>query len=216
MADIEKHASKNGPPPKRKKSRKILILKIVAAVVVLIGLTILFFWISINPRKMKFHVTDASLTQFSLTNDNTTLHYNLHLFITVRNPNKRIGFHYDVVEADAYYDGEKFDSGNMLSFYQPPKTTRVVDVWFSGQRTVSFDYDEVVGFNERKSISGVYPIDVKIHFFTSIKLGTTNIGDFKVKVKCGLKVPLSGSSNVGFTTTKCDVDFNPLIVLYND
>ncbi|XP_062109782.1 NDR1/HIN1-like protein 10 [Humulus lupulus] len=219
MSDIEKQTTKNGtdsestPEPK---SRKALILKIVAAVVVLIGLTILFFWIAVNPRKMKFHVTEASFTQFSLSNDNTTLLYNLRLYVTVRNPNKRIGFQYDLVEAEAYYYGEKFDSGNLLSFYQPPKTTRAVDRWFSGQRKVSLDTDEVVEFNERNRNSGVYPVDVKIHFYTSVRLGSMNIGDFKVKVKCGLKVPLSGTSATAFTTTKCDVDFNPLLVIYSD
>ena len=218
MADVEKQSENgtdSGSPPESK-SHLGLILKVVAAIVVLIGLTILFFWIAVNPRKMKFYVTEASFTQFSLSNDNTTLQYNLRLYVTVRNPNKKIGFSYDVVKADAYYGDEKFDSENLLSFFQPTKTTRVVDAWFSGQRRVSFDYDKVVEFNERKSNSGIYPVDVKIRFFTSIKLGTMNIGDFKVKVKCGLKVPLSGSSNAGFSTTKCDVDFNPLIVLYND
>ncbi|PON70093.1 Late embryogenesis abundant protein [Parasponia andersonii] len=218
-ADVEKQAPENGPdssPPPEPTSRLGLILKVVAAIVVLLGLTILFFWIAVNPRKMKFYVTDASFTQFSLSNDNTTLQYNLRLYVTVRNPNRRIGFHYDVVEAGAYYDGERFDSANLMSFYQPRKTTTVVDAWFSGQRRLSLDSDEVVEFNERKGNSGIYPVDVKIRFFTSIKLGTMNIGDFKVKVKCGLKVPLSGSSAAGFTTTKCDVDFNPLLVIYND
>ena len=208
-------------------SRLILILKILAAIIFLIGLVNLILWVVINPRKMKVYVADASLTEFSLTNDNT-LHYNLRLNFTVRNPNKRMGFRYVAIEGGAYDGGEKFDSGNLVSFYQPPKTTTGLDTWFSGAKKLSLSWDEVEGFEEQKS-SGFYPIDVKIRVYSSIKLGKIHMGDFKVKIKCGLKVPLLSSSSgdgkslalstndvAGFKTTQCHVDFNPLIVIYSD
>ncbi|GMN39543.1 hypothetical protein TIFTF001_008770 [Ficus carica] len=235
MADLEKQplqeSTKKDKPadsaePKSSGRRVGLILKIVAAVIAVVVLGNLIFWGIINPRKMKFYVTDATLTEFYLTDDND-LHYNLRLNLTVRNPNKRIGFQYDAVEGGASYGGEKFDSGNLLSFYQPPKTTTVVDAWFSGVKRLSLGFDEVKEFSEQKS-SGVYPVDVKIRVYSSIKLGKIHVGEFKVKVKCGLKIPLTASTSsdgeyslgittgAGFRATQCHVDFNPLIVIYSD
>ncbi|KAE8022932.1 hypothetical protein FH972_008691 [Carpinus fangiana] len=60
-------------------------------------------------RKVKFRVTDASLTQFNFSIADNTHHYNLALNISVRNPNKRIGIYYDSIEANAYYQGQRFD-----------------------------------------------------------------------------------------------------------
>lgn len=241
MADIEKQPvqecpkeekPKKGPEPEPespspRRRRFVLILKIGAAVIAVVVLGNLIFWAVINFRKMKFYVTDATLTEFYLTEDNN-LHYNLRLNLTVRNPNKRIGFRYDGVEAGAFYAGDKFDSGNLLSFYQPPKTTNVVDAWFSGVKKLSLGFDEIKEFYEQKS-SGVYPVDVKIRVYSSIKLGKINVGDFKVKIKCGLKIPMistttdsdgqswaSYTSSGGFRTIQCHVDFNPLIVIYSD
>lgn len=60
------------------------------------------FWLLIHPSKVKVYVEQASLTQFNLASSNT-LHYNLSLDISVRNPNKKIGTYYDTLEAKAFY-----------------------------------------------------------------------------------------------------------------
>ncbi|GKV50596.1 hypothetical protein SLEP1_g57299 [Rubroshorea leprosula] len=76
------------------------LIKLIVTAVVILGLAALIFWLIFRPNIVKFHVTDASLTQFNLTSDNN-LHYNLALNITVRNPNKKIGIYYDRIEANA-------------------------------------------------------------------------------------------------------------------
>ncbi|XP_050379540.1 NDR1/HIN1-like protein 3 [Argentina anserina] len=54
--------------------------------------TLVFFivWSIFLPQEPQFHITNASLTQFDFTNTNinNTLHYNLELNITIRNQNK--------------------------------------------------------------------------------------------------------------------------------
>ncbi|MCD7455532.1 harpin-induced protein 1 domain containing protein, expressed [Datura stramonium] len=67
---------------------------------------------------VKFYVTILTLTQFDLSNTNNTLYYDLALNMTVRNPNKRIGIYYDSIEARAMYQGQRFDSQILETFYQ--------------------------------------------------------------------------------------------------
>ncbi|KAL5545746.1 hypothetical protein UlMin_005433 [Ulmus minor] len=183
-----------------------LILKLVVTAVVLIGLAVLAFWLIVRPNKVKFHVEDASLTQFNYTNNN--LHYNLALNLTIRNPNKRLGIYYDRIEARGFYEDSRFDSVTLTPFYQGHKNTSVISAEFKGQNLVLLDGGEISDFNNEKS-SGIYSINVKLYLRIRFKLGKLKSGRFKPKIDCDLKVPLSsdGKSAATFQRTECDIDY---------
>ncbi|XP_062167514.1 NDR1/HIN1-like protein 3 [Alnus glutinosa] len=183
------------------------LLKLVVSLVVIIGLAALIFWLIFRPTNVKFYVTDASLTEFTFTGNNT-LQYNLAVNITVRNPNRKIGVYYDTIEANAYYEDQRFGTKSLTPFYQGHKTTSYLNTAFEGQQLVLLGTDELSQFNAEKT-AGVYTIDVKLNLRIRFKVGKVKTGRLKPKVKCDLKVPLSstGNSAVVFQNTKCDVDF---------
>ncbi|PON70088.1 Late embryogenesis abundant protein [Trema orientale] len=185
-----------------------LIFKLIFSVVFTLGLAALIFWLIFRPvNQIKFHVTDAKLTQFNFT-DNNQLHYNLAVNITVRNPNKKIGVYYDRIEARASYEGQRFDAVPLEPFYQGHKNTAVLSPVFDGQQMIVLNTEDQAEFNKEKS-SGLYSIDVKLYLRIRFKLGVIKTWRMKPKIECDLKVPLSadGKSTVGsFQTTKCDWD----------
>ena len=184
-----------------------LICKIILLIVVAVGLAVFIFWLVVRPNVVKFHVTDAKLTQFNLTDKNNLL-YNLALNITVRNPNKKIGVYYDRIEARAFYEGKRLDSKPLDPFYQGHKNTAVLSPVFSGQQFV-LNAEDRSEFNQEKG-SGVYSIDVKLYLRIRFKISPgIKTWRFKPKVECDLKVPLAadGKSVVGFERTKCDWDY---------
>ncbi|GAV57326.1 LEA_2 domain-containing protein, partial [Cephalotus follicularis] len=184
-----------------------LLLKIIVSLVVIIGLAIFIFWLIFRPNVVKFHVTDVSLTQFNLTSPNT-LHYNLTMTITVRNPNKKIGIYYDTIEARAYYEDQRFDTEYLTPFYQGHKNTSYLTPVFQGQQMVVLGANELSAFNQERA-AGVYSIDVKLYLNVRFKLGKIKVGKFKPKIKCDLKVPLGGVNEgiaAGTETTKCDIN----------
>ncbi|KAB1222555.1 Protein YLS9 [Morella rubra] len=180
-----------------------LIFKLVFTVLIIIGLAALVVWLVLRPNNLKFNVTDASLTQFNLDSNNT-LQYNLALNITVRNPNKRIGIYYDTIQANAYYEDQRFNTVTLTPFYQGHKNTSVLTPAFDGQQLVLLGTSELSTFNSEKS-NGIYSIDVKLNLRIRTKMGLIKIGHFKPKINCDLKVPLSssGTSTGSFETTKC-------------
>lgn len=186
--------------------------KILIALIVLVGLAILIFWLVVQPRSFKFHVTEAKLTQFDYTND--TLRYNMVLNFTARNPNKKLSIYYDKVEARAFYEDLRFDSVDVIthmnSFRQYTKRTDPMSGVFSGQHVMVLDSDQVSQFNKDKS-DGVYDIYVKLYFRIRFRLGDLISGKYKPKVKCELRIPLSANNATTtltrFEPTKCDVDF---------
>ncbi|KAH7512238.1 NDR1/HIN1-like protein 10 [Ziziphus jujuba] len=185
-----------------------LICKLIFTAVFIIALAAFIFWLIVRPNKVKFHVTDASLTQFNFTGNNT-LHYNLAVNITIRNPNKKIGVYYDRIEARALFEGARFDSKLLTKFYQGHKNTTVLNAAFVGQQLVVLESDAVSKFNDQKA-SGVFDIDVKLYLRIRFKLGAIKTGRFKPKVKCDVKVPLATNGTLlssDFETKRCSIDY---------
>ncbi|KAJ0028315.1 hypothetical protein Pint_36147 [Pistacia integerrima] len=182
-----------------------LLLKIILSIVVIVGLAALIVWLIFRPiNPIKFHVTDAQLTEFNLTSNNN-LQYKLAVNITIRNPNKKIGIYYDRIEARAYYENQRLASQMLTPFYQGHKTTSVLSSTFDSQQILLGE--DLQDFNQEKT-SGIYSVDVKLYLKIRFRLGKIKTPKLKPVIKCELKVPLSsGDSTSNFTATKCEVDF---------
>lgn len=181
-------------------------LKLLIAIVVVVGLAVLILWLVFRPNKLKFDVTGAELTQFNVTGNQ--LHYNLALNLTVRNPNKRIGVYYDVIEASSFYKDQRLNTQWLPPFYQGHKTTTVLSPDFAGQPVVLLAGEKLAEFNAEK-LAGAFDVDVKLRLQLRLKFGAVRIGKFKPKVNCEMKVPLKSNANsfTFFQTTGCDFDF---------
>ncbi|KAG5043953.1 hypothetical protein AAZX31_03G181300 [Glycine max] len=188
-----------------------ILWKILVALIVLVGLVFLIFWLVVQPRSFKFHVTEADLTQFDYYTNNNTLHYNMVLNFTARNPNKKLSIYYDKVEALAFYEDARFANYDVIthmnSFRQYKKSTSPMSAVFSGKKVLMLNSEQVSKLNQDKS-DGVYDIYVKLNFRIRFRLGDSISGNLKPKVKCHLKVPFSKSGTFTlFETTKCSVHF---------
>jgi hypothetical protein len=185
------------------------VFKILFSVLLTAGLILFLLWLAFRPTRVKFHVTDAALTQFNLNTTNatgSTLYYNLDLNLTIRNPNKHIGIYYDRIEARAFYGGQRFDVNTLTPFYQGKKNTTELNVVFQGQHIVVND----VSMYDSEKGSGIYSIDVKLYLRVRFKLRAVKTPRFKPKIECDLKVPLdsNGKASSGtFQTTKCGLDW---------
>ncbi|KAG4913582.1 hypothetical protein JHK85_054970 [Glycine max] len=185
-----------------------ILWKILVALIVLVGLAILIFWLVVQPRYFKFHVTKADLTQFDYYSNNNTLHYNMVLNFTARNPNKKLSIYYDKVEALAFYEDVRFANYDVIthmnSFRQYKKSSSPMSAVFTGQQVLMLNNEQVSELNQDKN-AGVYDIYVKLYFRIRFRLGDVISNDYKPKVKCHLKVPFSKNGTFTlFPTTKLE------------
>ncbi|KAL4312185.1 hypothetical protein GQ457_01G015040 [Hibiscus cannabinus] len=185
------------------------LFNIIITAVVVIGLVGFLFWLAFRPNRVKFHVTDVQLTEFNLTANNT-LHYNLVVNMTVRNPNRRIGIYYDRIEARAYYEDQRINTQTLTPFYQGHKNTSFLNPVFEGQQFVRLGARETSKYNEERT-NGVYRIDLKLYLRIRFKVGRIKTGRFKPRISCDLKVPFNSAANNSFAgtfeTTRCGLDF---------
>ncbi|ONH96186.1 hypothetical protein PRUPE_7G112000 [Prunus persica] len=172
---------------------------------ILFIVAIIIFWLIFQPQELKFTVTDASLTQFNLTNTsitnttNNTLYYNLALNVSIRNPNKKVGVYYNRIQAIGNYGKKRFALVNTTStpFYQGHKNTTMVRFVLQGQQVVVLGGKELSRFNSETS-ARVYNIDVKLAQRIKARYGKIKTAYFKPpKVDCQLKLPLSTIYNNG-------------------
>ncbi|KAJ6820135.1 NDR1/HIN1-like protein 3 [Iris pallida] len=181
------------------------LLKLIISAVVTVGIIALVLWLIFRPHRIQVHVESASLTQFNLTSTNA-LAYNLTMDISVRNPNRRIAFYYDRIEARAIYDGYRFGYDPQLpAFYQGHDTTTTLRPEFQGQQPA---LGSVAGTFDREKGEGSFYLQVELHAKLRMKLlKFVKVGHFKPKIDCNVKLPVP-SSKGSFERTKCDVDWH--------
>ncbi|KAG6522900.1 NDR1/HIN1-like protein 3 [Zingiber officinale] len=178
------------------------LFKFLLSLVIALGVVILVLWLVFRPNQPKARVETASLTQFDLANS-TTLSYNLSFDLTVRNPNRRMSFYYDRLEARAEYDGDRFGFTNLPTFYQGHKNTTVIRTIHFGGTQPMFG-DSVDETYRRERSEGFYYIDVKVRAKMRVKVWIFKLRYNRPHIDCTLKLPVPGSGGV-FESTGCDV-----------
>ncbi|TKY44822.1 YLS9 protein [Spatholobus suberectus] len=170
-------------------------------------LSFFLFLIIISSSSVKFHVTEASLTQFNLTSDNT-LYYNFNVNVTVRNPNKHIIVYYREITAIAWYKDNEFDRVSLRPFDQGHKNTTFLQAVFEGQSVIKLKPKQLGEYKEETSV-GIYN-NLAVDFDLTIrsKFGRFKSGRFNPPiVQCRrLSVPLvsNDKSAPPFSVTKCN------------
>ncbi|XP_075512948.1 NDR1/HIN1-like protein 3 [Primulina tabacum] len=182
------------------------IFQIIITILIIVGIFVFICWLIFRPNTVKFYATDASLTEFNL--NGTTLHYNLALNLTIRNPNKRIGIYYDQIEARAFYQGQRFSTVELTPFYQDKKSTNSLNADFKGQNLVLLGSKETSNYNDDKE-SGAFGVDVKLYLRIRLKFWFVKSTKVKPKIDCDLRIPLSsnGTASVSYESKRCDFDW---------
>ncbi|KAL1318328.1 hypothetical protein AAHE18_15G198400 [Arachis hypogaea] len=143
-------------------------------------LSIFLFWIIISPSSVKFQVTNASLTQFNLTNNNTTLNYKFKVNIIARNPNNNVVVYYRRITAYAWYKDRYFATVNLAPFDQGHKNTTLLQE------------AQIAEYNMERSVGIFNDLAVDLDVTIRAKFGRIKSSRFDPQfVKCRrLRVPL--------------------------
>ncbi|KAI3909198.1 hypothetical protein MKX01_034942 [Papaver californicum] len=179
------------------------------------GIVCLIVFLNILPFKaIKYHVIDASLTEFYLTNDEI-LHYNLKLNMSIRNSNKMERMFYHDIRSNPSCYGKDLASVSLPFFWQGTRNTTLLHPVFQGRTLFKPQGSHLRDFNNDQR-DGNYKMDVNLYLTVQVKHAG---GDKGVKlpftVKCGLmglQVLGSSSSNnqtrIGglFNTTRCKAE----------
>ncbi|PKA58331.1 Putative syntaxin-24 [Apostasia shenzhenica] len=195
------------PPPPHDQFRRLLAILIRAFIIscAIIGLVVLILWLIYRPQKMKISVPAASLRSFNLSaadsGGNRFLSFDLSANISFRNPNKRVGIYYDWIEAQAFYDGERFGWAGLPGFYQGRKETASAPAEFHGRSAVAIGDRGAEEF-QTDNAAGVFPVDLWVFGRVRYKFGSAVTRRYLLRARCDLRLPLAKG---GFNPADCDV-----------
>ncbi|CAK8544589.1 unnamed protein product [Lathyrus sativus] len=152
--------------------------------------------ITFGPSNIKFHVTEASLTKFKLSG-NDTLDYKLEANITSRNPNKNVEVHYMRTTAIAWYKDNEFARVDLSSFDQGHKSTTFLNVGFEGKSVIRLKPKQLFEFNEETRVGIYNDLAIDLDFSITYKFGIHKSWPFEPPiVRCRrLSVPLISNGN---------------------
>ncbi|XP_058742530.1 NDR1/HIN1-like protein 10 [Vicia villosa] len=168
--------------------------------------------ITFAPSNLKFHITDASLTKFNLTANNT-LDYKLEANITSRNPNKNVEIYYKTITAVARYKDNEFARVNLSSFDQGHKNTTFLHVVFEGKGLIKLKPEQLFEYNQETRVGIYNDLAVDLDFLVRYKFVThTSYSYNPPMVKCrrlSLSLISNGNSSSipSFHVSRCRTRF---------
>ncbi|XP_027357348.1 NDR1/HIN1-like protein 10 [Abrus precatorius] len=178
----------------------------IYAIIFILVLFSIIFWIVISPSNVTFGVTEASLTQFNLTSNNT-LYYNFKVNITVINPNNNVIVYYRGIKAIAWYKDNDFAWVNLTPFDQGHKNTSFLQAVFNGQSVIKLKDKQLGQYKEETNVGIYSDLAVDLDLRIRAKLGRFKSSRFNPPiVQCRrLRVPLisNGKSTPTFNVTQC-------------
>ncbi|XP_057418087.1 NDR1/HIN1-like protein 10 [Lotus japonicus] len=180
-------------------------------------LPFLIFWIIISPSSVKFHVTEASLTHFNLTSNNT-LYFKFKVDISARNPNNNVKVYYRRIKAIAWYKDNDFGWVSLTPFDQGHKNTSFLEpIVFEGHSAMKLKPRQIAEYNEETRVGVYNDLAVDLDLRIRAKYGGIKGRRFNPPiVRCRrLRVPLisSDESTPPLNRTSCSSSYFFLVVI---
>ncbi|KAF1886976.1 hypothetical protein Lal_00046214 [Lupinus albus] len=175
--------------------------------IILIVILPIIFFIIFSPSSVKFHLTEVSLTQFNLTNNNI-LYFNFKVNITARNPNKNTIVYYRRITAIAWYKDNEFASVSLTPFdLGKKKTSFLQPAVFQGSSVFKLKHYQLAEYYIETRAGVFNDLAVDLDMRIRYKHGSFKSNRFNPPiVQCRrLRVPLisNGKSVASFNDTKC-------------
>ncbi|XP_072950687.1 NDR1/HIN1-like protein 10 [Typha angustifolia] len=116
------------PPPYGNRNTAFLrrLLAFAVAFFLILGAATLLLWLILRPRLPQFSVSSASVSSFNLSSASSLLSADFDLTLTARNPNKKLGVHYDSISARIFYRGDSIAETYLPPFYQSKRNVSTV------------------------------------------------------------------------------------------
>ncbi|MCL7023041.1 hypothetical protein MKW94_003190 [Papaver nudicaule] len=163
-------------------------------------------------KNIKFHVIDASLTQFYVTSDHI-LHYDLAVNISLTNRDKKTSVLYSYIDSKSDCYGKDLALVELVPFQQGSMNTTLLRPVFRGQSLFKLRGSDLRRFtNDQRN--GSFRIRIELNLKTKLLYaGGGSSGTRDGTVFCGfLRLPLLGNSSssynnnqtvTGFKTKRC-------------
>lgn len=161
---------------------------------------ILLIWLILHPTKPEFSLKEADIYQLNLSGPHL-LNSSIQLTLLSKNPNKKVGIYYDMVQVYASYKGQQITVYTSLPpFYQGHEESNLLTASLAGTGlpvAPSFGYE--VG---RDQTAGKLVLSLKLNGRLRWKVGTWVSGRYRINVNCVAVMPFGPTIPSGPLSSK--------------
>ncbi|CAK9158245.1 unnamed protein product [Ilex paraguariensis] len=152
---------------------------------------IFLIWLILHPTKPEFSLKEADIYQLTLS-DPHLLNSSIQITLLSKNPNKKVGVYYDVLQVYASYKGQQITVDTSIPpFYQGHEDSNLLTASLVGTGlpvAASFGYE--VG---RDQTAGKLVLNLKANGRLRWKVGTWVSGRYRFNVNCVAIMPFGPS-----------------------
>ncbi|CAL5432241.1 unnamed protein product [Camellia sinensis] len=175
------------------------ICMVLIALIVLIGLAVLIIWLSLKPKKPRYSIENASISNLNIANNH--LNGTFNFVIRAFNPNSKVSIYYDKVEVYVFYDKDKLAASAGQPFFQPHRNETNLDEKLVAQNVTLTG--KVVKDLGLEKAAGNVELDVQMKAKVRFKYGSWKTGHRRLRVFCSPVFVQSSKKNS--QTTDCHV-----------
>ncbi|KAJ3693199.1 hypothetical protein LUZ60_008679 [Juncus effusus] len=154
--------------------------------IIIIAALVVYFVLIYNPKIPSYSVSNLSIGSFEFRPQDFTLHTKLIASVRAENPNEMIGIKYGSGSRVVIsYHNSTLSSGHLPSFYQGYKNVTVMQISMEGTHSYGSGLIEALDENKKK---GSVPLEIHVRVPVSLRLGTIDLREVAVNVRCALVV----------------------------
>ncbi|CAI9760888.1 unnamed protein product [Fraxinus pennsylvanica] len=178
--------------------RKKLIKRFCAGFLILnfiILLVILIVWATLQPKKPRFILQDATIFSLNVSAPNI-ISTTIQVTINSRNPNSKIGIYYDKLDIFATYHSQQLTYYTIIPpVYQGHKDVNIWSPFVSGNNVPVAPYNGLALSQDQSNgaLYMVFKIDGRVRW----KVGSFISGRYHLHVTCPAYIPVGNSWNTG-------------------
>lgn len=154
-------------------------------IIILAGLTYYLF-MEYKPEIPSYKIKSMDVKSFKADQKDLSINVDLIVYAEANNPNSHIGFKYGHDSAvSVSYKNTILCSGKLPSFEQGTKNITIMNIEMTGKNQFGPDLRDALQENQK---TGKIPLLVKVKAPVSVVLGSFQMREFTVHVKCSLVI----------------------------
>lgn len=177
---------------------------LIALLIILAALTF-YFYLEYKPEIPSYKVKNMDVKSLSVDPKDLTINVNFIVYAEANNPNSHIGFKYGQDSAvDVYYKKTNLCTGKLPSFEQGHKNITVMKIEMKGATDFGTELQDALKENQK---NGQIPLLVTVKAPVSVILGSLQLREFTVHVKCHLVIDsLLTGTKPRIVSSRYDID----------
>lgn len=177
---------------------------LIVVLIIIAGLTF-YLYMEYKPQIPSYKVINFEVKSLSIDQKDFSINVNFNVYVEANNPNSHISFKYNQdSDVEVYFRSTNLCSGKLPTFEQGHKNITIMNIEMRGKNRFGAELQDALEENQK---NGQIPLLVTVKAPVNIVLGSLQLREFTVHVKCHLVIDsLLSGKKPRIVSSRYDID----------